>query len=109
MKRKLLAAATFAAVILSPAAFATGADDTWVNYRNANGLPLYPPASNPAVSDEWLRMEMSLGDGNADRLEKVNAIRARNEANGSAKADGGTKEAKDGANNAQEVRKEASR
>ena len=107
MKRKLLAAAAFAAATLSPAAFATGADDTWTDYRKANSLSLYPSASNPAVSDEWIMMEMSLGDGNADRLEKVNAIQTRYGA--SAKAGGDTKEAKDGADKAQEMRKEASR
>jgi hypothetical protein len=109
MKRKLLAAAAFAAATLSPAAFATGADDTWTDYRKANNLSLYPPASNPAVSSDWIMMEMSLGEGNADRLQKVNAIQTRYGGNGSAKGDGDTKEAKDGVDKAQEVRKEASR
>ena len=109
MKRKLLAAAAFAAATLSPAAFATGADDTWTDYRKANSLSLYPPASNPAVSSDWIMMEMSLGEGNADRLEKVNAIQTRYGSNASAKAGGDTKEAKDGADKPQETRKEASR
>lgn len=74
-KRFVLAAFAATACFTSLTTFA-GEQDTWLEYAKANGLPL-TATSNPAASSDWLIMEMSLGQGNADRALYVRELVAK--------------------------------
>ena len=87
-KRFVLATLAAAASITTQTAFAVGADDTWLEYAQKKGLPL-AVTSDPGVPDDWLIMEMSFTDGNADRSGMVRALKSRHYGNGNGNGNGG--------------------
>jgi len=75
-KHILLASLAAASCLTIQPTFATGADDTWLEYAQKHGLPL-TATSNPPVPNDWLLMELSLSEGYADRATYVREILAK--------------------------------
>lgn len=87
MNAKVVFLACFAAAacITTQNAFAENAMKAWLEYREAHGLPVTAPPSDRAIPNDWILMELSLSDGNADRAALVRAIegsRAKGNGNG---------------------------
>lgn len=87
-KLALLAPFAAAACVTATPAFAD-AMDTWVEHRNAHGLPVTATPSDPAVPNDWLVLELSLSEGSADRAGLVRAMLLSGNGNGHGDGDGG--------------------